>query len=455
MLHITRLIVQRLEGSQRLQGRSLRASLKTFTVIPHSPGVDAQPFVNQLRTCLQAFGRSTLITIDTDIEHSGLRLQQLESDFEFVIYLAANDDSVWTRLCLRQSDALLLLASADAQPGPWAALEFDTNTLLGEQRADLVLLNRQGIRAGAAAGWLKYTPQAFHHQVSTIQDVGRVARLTTGRGIGLTLSGGGARGFAHIGVMRALQEAGIPVDMVGGTSVGAIIAGGIAAGWDYQEMVFHIRRSFVETNPLNDYTFPLISLVAGRKVGRRMQREFSDVHIEDLRLPYFCVTANLTSGLNEIHRSGRLWWWLRAAVAIPGILPPVFDEGQVYVDGATINNLPVDIMRQFGRGPVIGVDVGTQRVFTAGNDEGEGPPFWKFIKTLTGQEEHINIFQLLLRAGMVNSATNTATVRDASDVLLQPPLGRVELLNWQAFDEAVESGYRHTLENLESIRALV
>src|SRR5262249_41230086 len=126
----------------------------------------------------------------------------------------------------------------------------------------------------------------FHH-VRNRGDIARVARLLTGRGIGLTLSGGGARGFAHIGVMRALNEANIPIDAVGGTSIGAIIAGGVAAGWNYEEMVFHIKRTFVETNPINDYVFPLVALTAGRKVSRLLRQEFGEVQIEDLPLPYF------------------------------------------------------------------------------------------------------------------------------------------------------------------------
>ncbi len=320
---------------------------------------------------------------------------------------------------------------------------------------ELVLLNFNGIVPHAARGWLDLMPDIPHHHIGNMVDCSRLARLLTGRGLGLTLSGGGARGFAHIGVMRALQEAAIPIDTVGGTSIGAIIAGGIAAGWDFQQMVFHMKRSFVATNPLDDYTFPFIALVAGRKVSRLLRREFADVLIEDLRLPYFCVSSNLTTGHSAVHHQGELWYWLRASVAIPGVLPPVFSDGQIFVDGATINNLPVDIMQQQGRGPVIGVNVGAQGVFTADSSEADGPPFWNFIRMATGREKHINIFQVLLRAGMINGTTNSATVRDYSDVLLQPALGNVDLLNWQAFDAVVEAGYAHAMERLESIKAIL
>ena len=356
-------------------------------------------------------------------------------------------------MCLRQSDSILLLAHAVAKPQPWQAVIG--NHASQQYRMELVLLNSNGIVPHAARGWLDLMSDIPHHHIGNMVDCSRLARLLTGRGLGLTLSGGGARGFAHIGVMRALQEAAIPIDTVGGTSIGAIIAGGIAAGWDYQEMVFHMKRSFVATNPLDDYTFPFIALVAGRKVSRLLRREFADVLIEDLRLPYFCVSSNLTTGHSAVHHQGELWYWLRASVAIPGVLPPVFSDGQIFVDGATINNLPVDIMQQQGRGPVIGVNVGAQGVFTADSSEADGPPFWNFIRMATGREKHINIFQVLLRAGMINGTTNSATVRDYSDVLLQPALGNVDLLNWQAFDAVVEAGYAHAMERLESIKAIL
>lgn len=455
LLQITRLIVQRLENSQRLQGRPARIALKTFSVVPHDPDVDGANFTQQLVTCLQRYGRTALIQEVHGTEYTGQWFHSIERSHDFVVYLTDTEATAWTRLCLRQSDSVLLLANAAAEARPWNTLTDISKPVQQDYRTELVLLNSQGIVPHAARRWLNITPNFPHHHIGNMADLSRLARLITSRGLGLTLSGGGARGFAHIGVMRALLEAKIPIDTVGGTSIGAIIAGGIAAGWDYQDMVFHMRRSFVETNPLDDYTFPLVSLVAGRKVSRLLRREFTDVHIEDLGLPFFCVSSNLTTGHSEVHRQGELWHWLRASVAIPGVLPPVFSDGQIFVDGATINNLPVDIMRQQGRGPVIGVDVGAQGVFTADSTEADGPPFWNFIRTVTRREKHINIFQVLLRAGMINGTTNSATVREHSDVLLQPSLGNIDLLNWQAFDDVVEAGYVHAMERLESIQALL
>jgi NTE family protein len=241
--------------------------------------------------------------------------------------------------------------------------------------------------------------------------------------VGLVLSGGGARGFAHLGVVRALREARVPIDFLGGASIGAIIAAGVAMGWGEEELRLRYRRSFVDSNPVNDYTFPLVALTRGRKVARLLEREYGDVLIEDLRTPFFCLSADLNAARAVEHREGTVWRALRAAVAIPGMIPPVFRGDDILVDGAAINNLPIDIMHARAPGLVIGCDVSAELFSRSGR--------------------RINIFQILMRAGMVNSVSGAAAQRSLADVLLKPPLAGIDLLEWRAFDRAIEAGYQY------------
>jgi NTE family protein len=336
--------------------------------------------------------------------------------------------SGWSRQCCRQADVLLMLANAGAEVRPWPGALTDLAVARGA-RVELALLHAGDFKTGAAARWLPVLPASLHHHIVDDHDLGRVARLLTRRGVGLVLSGGGARGFAHLGVIRALREARVPLDFLGGSSIGAIIAAGVAMGWDNEEMQMRYRRSFVATNPVNDYTLPFVALTRGRKVARLLEREYGDALIEDLRRPYFCVSANLTSGKSLEHRQGHLAGALRAAVAIPGILPPVFRDIGVLVDGAVINNLPVDIMQGHMPGFVIGCDVGSDRGFG---------------------KTRINIFQILTRAGMINSQSVAAAQRELADLLLKPPLVNIDLLNWRAFDRAIEAGYAYARAELET-----
>jgi NTE family protein len=145
--------------------------------------------------------------------------------------------------------------------------------------------------------------------------------------------------------------------------------------------------------------------------------------------------------------------WLRASVAIPGVLPPVVHKGEVLVDGGTMNNLPVDAMRELGRGPVIGVDVGADRAFTTQSEEVDVPLPWQLMSWLRVRRNRPNIFQILWRAGMVNSSAMTAAHREKTDLLMQPPLAEIDMLNWSAFEKAIQVGYEYAAQRLEALPA--
>ncbi len=451
LLCISRLMVQRLDSAQR-QVRGRRAIPRTFAVLPHDEGVTSSSFAEALVRHLQSTGRTELVRTQRGVEHTTEWFHQIERANEFVVYLCDPAPSSWTKLCLRQADVLLLVAQVqapEARPlADWPLPAPQEAAAIQIQRTELVLLHEQSIGPGSTARWLDLRPGVQHHHVRGDADIARMARLLVGSGLGIVLSGGGARGFAHIGVLRAIREAGVLIDAVGGTSIGAIIAAGFAMEWSDAELTARVRRSFVETNPLNDYTLPLVSLVSGRKVSRLLQREFSATAIEDVPLPFFCVSSNLTTGQMGVHRRGELWRWLRASVAIPGILPPVVHNGELFVDGASINNLPVDVMRDAGIGRIIGVDVGGDRVFTTDSVDSDAPPLWKIVQWFSRRRQRVNILQILWRAGMINNASQRAARHEISDLLLQPPLEQIDMLNWKGFDRAIDAGYRYTVQRL-------
>ncbi len=454
MLRIAQLTVSRLEDSARHSPRGRAPGPRTFALLPQALDVDVASFAMALVEALQPMGSVELVWSVRGADHTSHWFHKVESSNDYVIYVADHQPTSWTRLCLRQADSLLLLARADSPACPWPSLAAARDLQLATQRAEMVLLHDGPLLRGAAKRWLEVQSGVPHHHVRSDADVPRVARLLTGTAVGLVLSGGGARGFAHLGVIRALRERGVPIDMIGGTSIGAIMGAAAAHGWPDEQMLDVFRRTFVDSNPLGDYTLPLVSLVAGRRVTSRLRREFGDVAIEDLPLPFYCVSTNLTSGNAAVHRSGELWRWLRASVAIPGVLPPVMHHGEVFVDGATINNLPVDVMREAGRGVVIGVDVGADRAFTTDIDDTDAPPFWKLISSFRARDhKRPNIFQVLWRSGMVNSAAATLARRHQTDLLLQPPLEDVDLLAWRAFDRAIKAGRTHTLQKLDELPA--
>jgi NTE family protein len=499
MLRIAQLTVDRLESSQS-RARTSSHAARTFTLLPQSVEVDAGGFAAELVKALSAFGRTELVWNVRAGTHTSHWFHRIESANEYVVYVAEANSGRWSSLCVRQADSLLLLARADGEAGAWPTLvrgvesagaplgstaspgpvgaatpgasgasgawadssASGTHSASGvphassaptaPRHAELVLMHDGTLARGAAARWLTAVPPGTpHHHVTSKADVPRVARILTGRGVGLVLSGGGARGFAHIGIVKALREADIPIDLVGGTSMGAILGAGVSLCWSIDELTDRFRRAFVDGKPLRDYTLPFVSLVSGHKVTRLLQHAFGDVTIEDLPLDFFCVSSNLTTGHSEVHRRGELWRWLRASVAIPGVLPPVVHKGELLVDGGTMNNLPVDAMRDLGRGPVIGCDVGADRAFTTNTDEVDVPLPWQLMRWMREKKHRPNIFQILWRAGMVNSNAMTAAHREKTDLLLQPPLAQIDMLNWKGFDRAIAAGYEYAVRRLEKL----
>jgi NTE family protein len=349
---------------------------------------------------------------------------------------------------VRQADSFVLLADALTVPSVWPELAREDPTACRQQPRHLVLLHDGEIHQGAGRVWTAQVADARLHHVRGNDDIERVARLLIGRSLGLVLSGGGARGFAHIGVVRALREAGIRIDSVGGTSIGAIIGAGVAADWSDEEMLENYRRAFVAGRPLKDYTFPFISLVSGRRVSRLLREAFGVRDVEDLALPYYCVSANLTAGHAQVHRSGPLWLWLRASSAIPGILPPVLHRGEVFVDGAVINNLPTDVMREQAVGEIVAVDISADDVLHAGVEEYALPSAWRLLLDRGRPRKRPGILSILLRSGMVNAEAASIERRAQTKLLLTPPLQSIELLDWHAYERAIDAGYRYACEVL-------
>ncbi|MDZ4812271.1 MAG: patatin-like phospholipase family protein [Pseudomonadota bacterium] len=420
------------------------AAPRTIALLAQSEGVDLRGFAQTLAVALSRYGKVRQLTSDS----AGLAPAQylaMESEARFVLYIADAADAEWRSQCRRQADAWLLVARASGQPTADAEILFARTSASVPTPEHLVLVHDGKPRLGAGHRWHALRDSASLHHVRHAGDIGRVARLLCGQSLGLVLSGGGARGFAHIGVIKALREAGFEIDVVGGTSIGAVIGAGIAADWSVEEMTEIFRRCFYDTNPLSDYTLPFVSLVSGRKASRLLQEAFGSRDIEDLPLPYFCMSSNLTTGKAAIHRRGPLWQWLRASIAIPGLMPPVCMGGEVHVDGGVINNLPVDVMRGMHQGEVIAVDIGGNYVIKSAIDEVDLPPIWQLATEWFRNRRRPKLSQILLRAGMVNSGSAALEARELSTLLLTPPLDDIDLLEWKAFYRAIDRGYQHTL----------
>ncbi len=274
----------------------------------------------------------------------------------------------------------------------------------------------------------------------------RLARQLSGRGVGLVLGGGGARGFAHIGLLRALHDLRIPVDLVGGSSMGALIGAMLASGFSVDDMCRITRDMFVDNNLLNDYVFPpRVSLIRGRKFTRKLKEIFGERRIEDLQLPYFCVSTSLTSGEPVLHDEGSLASWITASMSVPGIAPPTVWQGELLVDGAVINSLPTDLMQVLGRGPIIASDVSTEGGVRAPGIEG---PDAEALLNWTGTGAAPGFREILFRTATLTSQSGVKRRAELADVYLRMPVGMLGMFDWKLMDEIIDKGYRFALEHV-------
>ena len=408
MLYVVRLLVDRLRRSQR---PSLPQATKTLAFIPVDDEPLEQDFADRIQKGFSTLSVRVGLIGSVNSQLSAEAIAAIEEQHDLVLYLGDRRCSAWSSRCLRQADHVVFVADADYKP------DADTDTQISDVRrlhraADLMLLNKaDAIEPDGATRWLgRLSPdRIFHARGGNSADYARVARLTTGRAVGLVLSGGGARGFAHVGAIRALEAAGIPIDLVGGTSMGAVVGCGVAAGRSTQEIAARLRSGFVETNPVNDYTLPLFSLVRGRKMARLLREHCGDRVIENLWKNFFCISSNLSTGKVSLHQQGLVWRALRASTAIPGVVPPFIDQGQVLVDGGIMNNFPADIMSSQARGMVVGVDVvaGT-RFFAETSDIEEKSLLWR-LRNRSGSAPGIG--RVLVRSATVGSEAQTVLSR--------------------------------------------
>ncbi len=434
---------------QRGKGEPVDAP-RTFAILPFDRGIDARGFAENMRKHLLAHGDCLLIDCGLGCGRSTEWLAQRESEVRFVLYLD-DGDAGWRQLCQRQADALLFMVDAEQSPAAWPDKAVVDPRGARQRPRHLILLQPQPrFIYGAARAWRTVLGdgELRHHHVRNGNDFARLARLLSGNGAGLVLSGGGARGFAQIGVIRALREAGIVIDAVIGTSIGAIIGAGVAYEWDDQKMREAYKRALVDGKPLSDWTLPLVALTRGGRTTMLLREAFGEIDIEDLPIDFACLSADLTSGCAALHRNGLLWRWLRASSAVPGILPPLLHEGHVYVDGAVINNLPTDVLSDEGLRRIIAVDISADDMLTAHVDESASPS-WPTLWTQRRDGKRPNAFAILVRAGMLNSEAGSARRRELASLLLRPDLEAIGLLDWHEFERAIAAGYGYTRKVLE------
>ncbi|EAU35254.1 hypothetical protein ATEG_04807 [Aspergillus terreus NIH2624] len=441
-------------------------------------------------------------------------LADLEEKYGMVLYIAdTNVNSPWTQTCITQADCILLVGLAESTPSIGEYERF----LLGMKttsRKELVLLhadrycppgltrrwlkNRVWINGGhhhiqmgfrltaepshpqtkrfgtvlkervqvIQAEIQKYTSRRIHQtalysaQTPFKGDFHRLARRLCGRSVGLVLGGGGARGIAQVGVIKALEEAGIPIDIIGGTSIGAFNGALYARDADVVPMYGRAKKFAGRMGSMwrfaLDLTYPTVSYTTGHEFNRGIFKTFGDSQIEDFWLEFYCNTTNISKSRPEYHSSGYVWRYVRASMTLAGLIPPICDEGSMLLDGGYIDNLTVPHMKGLGADVIFAVDVGS---IDDNTPQGYGDSlsgFWATINRWNPFSSVPNpptLSEIQARLAYVSSFENLEQAKTTPGCLyMRPPIDPYGTLDFGKFDEIYQVGYKYGKEYLEKLK---
>ncbi|KAI0673740.1 patatin-domain-containing protein [Trametes maxima] len=440
-------------------------------------------------------------------------LAEQEQKYRIVLYIADSAvSSSWTQTCIRQADSVMVVGMGeDPSIGEFERLLLSLKTTA---RKELVLLHPdRSVAPGSTREWLKLRPwvhQHIHvelpginpsvaraHQApqdpaavialkkmkdrvqSEIQkyrgarsnprpqrpphasDFARLARRICGKSIGLVLGGGGARGISHLGVLRALEEYGIPVDHIGGTSIGAFIGGLYAREGDIISSAGRAKQFSGRMGNiwrmLSDVTYPIVAYTTGHEFNRSIYKAFYDLHIEDMWLPFFCNSTNINASRMEIHETGYAWRFIRASMTLVGLLPPLCDNGNMLVDGGYVDNLPVSAMMSMGASAVIASDVGSIDDNSPRNFGDSVSGVWLFINRwnpFSNARSIPAITELQQRLAYVSSVKTLEEAKVARGCLyMGMPVQEYGTLQFSKFEEIQKKGYHAAIAFLEKFEA--
>ncbi|KAG5683909.1 hypothetical protein PVAND_013168 [Polypedilum vanderplanki] len=482
-------------------------TFSTIAILPVTEDVPLTAFTYELYHSLSAICPTARMTADVVRKTLGMNIMESSNEYRLLSYLSQQEDhnevtlyqcesgtlTPWTQRCLRQADVVLIVGLAD-RPPTIGKLEREIERFAIRTAKELVLLHNEATNSNLkpvnTLQWLNQrTWVNKHHHIlcpkrmftrksqyrvndlytkvlnsepNIHSDFSRLARWLTGNSVGLVLGGGGARGAAHVGMLKAIQEASIPIDMVGGVSIGAFM-GALWCSERNLTVVTQKAREWCKKMThyglqLLDLTYPITSMFSGKQFNKTIRDTFGDnLKIEDLWIPYFTLTTDITDSCSRIHTHGHLWRYVRASMSLSGYMPPLCDpiDGHHLLDGGYCNNLPSDVMRAQGANIIIAIDVGSQDD-TDLTDYGDDLSGWwvlyKRYNPFTAPVKVMSIPDIQSRLAYVSCVRQLEQVKNSDYCeYLRPPIDKYKTLAFGSFDEIKEVGYAYGKAYFENI----
>ncbi|NRD90407.1 hypothetical protein C8024_14470 [Sphingopyxis sp. BSNA05] len=389
--------------------------------------------------------RATSEAADAHEYQSWLAEQEAKSAYVLIDGSGPED---WGQMVCRNADALVMVARpGQADPEANAMEKAAMDWIAEPQRTLLLLRSNAGKTISHSGDWIDPRAPKLHHHVALDHDAdfAKVARFLTGRAIGVVLAGGGALGCAHLGVIKALRQAAIPIDFIGGASAGAAMGGAIARGMSVDETLDQMEAMFIHAKAMKRLTLPIYSLLDPTVFDSELRTRYGTKDIADQPINFFGVSTNLSTNGLHIHRRGPLWECVRASGSLPTILPPFIDgEGNILVDGGVLDNVPVRIMHGLKAGPNMVVSLGDPNEVwrtEAHYDDIRGR--WSLLRDVILRRKQTvqfpSIVEIMSRSMVVASRMASKEMLGEQDILVNPPIiADMQILDWHLGRELAE-----------------
>jgi NTE family protein len=453
---LTGFIVNRLRRNELQQHQ--QAVPKNIAIINLQPENDISYWTDAIR---HRFAENHTAIHVSDAQHAEDRekhFSDLESREGIHFMVCSEEDMEWSRQCILYSDLVILVSRFDADPGLYPIekeLNLYRNDVLNKHIYLVLLHENKSVIPSGTNHWLHNRNLDLHLHLRRDHpgDIRRFCRVLTRTAVGLVFGGGGAKGFAHVGAVKAILEAGIEIDFVGGTSAGALYGLGMSyADFDIDRILYLSKDSANARLTSGDFNLPIVSIMTGKKMSNYVHRLMGETHLEDFWVTSYCVSTNFSKASTHMHRTGVAWKQIAASIAIPGVFPPVILNRQLHLDGGVVDNLPIEPMYHYPVKHIIAIALTglTPKKVDLDHMPAARSLFWD--KLFRRKKYRLpGLASILINSLTLNSRQRQEQAKSGVSLYVEMDLKGVGMLDDRQWQRIIDMGYEQMHDQITSL----
>lgn len=457
---LTKFVIERLR--RNAQQKKTDAAPKNIAIVNLQPQNDVSAYTSSIEQQLLAMGLEIKIynhlSLAEENYHTAFDQMDKQTGLNFLV--CDMESPEWAKQSIAYCDLVIVATDFNADPGLYEIeklLGLYTDNVMNKRIYLLLLHPEHAALPVHTKKWFTERNFDLHLQIraNNAADIRRFCRIVTHQATGLVLGGGGARGFAHVGVIKALMEAGLEFDFVGGTSAGAVYGAAMThSDFDIKKVLQLCELAADRKLTSNDLTIPFLSLMSGKKMRRFLADIFSESCLEDLWVNTFCVSTNFSNASLVVHEKGLISQQVEASIAIPGVFPPVIINRQLHIDGGVIDNLPVEPMYKKPVRHIIAVSLSAEAASDI--DLKELPSSWEMFWNKLTKRNTIQLpglSSILVNSITINSRHRQETSKPHVSLSIELDLKEFQFLDWANWQLILQKGYEQTQQQLNETSA--